>query len=319
MKRKPLMCQPTSLTGHFANFARGLLMGAADIIPGVSGGTMALIVGIYERLVTAISHVDTLLIGQIRRRKWLAAAEHLDLAFLIALLCGILTGVGCMAGLMHYLLEEHVVSTLAAFFGLILASSLIVARSVEHWNATKILLLLVGCAFAYWLVGRPEGIADTESRAYLFVCGMVAICAMILPGISGAFILLIMGRYHYITGILKDLTHGELTLANILPLLIFGAGCVVGILSFSKFLRWLLARYHGQTMAVMCGFILGSLRRVWPLKQWPDEGPDIKSQYQNILPQTFDGQVALALALAATAFVFVIFLDKISRREQSKA
>jgi putative membrane protein len=315
------MSLPNPLRGHFANFARGLLMGAADIIPGVSGGTMALIVGIYERLVTAISHVDTFLIGQIRRRKWLAAAEHLDLVFLIALACGILTGIGCMSGLMHYLLDEHVVLTLAAFFGLILASSLIVARSVEHWNATKILLLAVGCAFAYWLVALDalEEKGDAGGQVYLFVCGMVAICAMILPGISGSFILLIMGRYHYITGILKDLTHGELTSANIVSLLIFGTGCVVGVLSFSKFLRWLLARYHGQTMAVLCGFIIGSLRRVWPYKLWPDEGPDIKSQCPNILPQTFDGQVALALALAVAAFALVILLDKLSRWEQSKA
>ena len=316
------MSLPKPLTGHFANFARGLLMGAADIIPGVSGGTIALIVGIYERLVTAISHVDTFLIGQIRRRKWLAAAEHLDLVFLIALLCGIFTGIGCMAGLVHYLLEEHLVLTMAAFFGLILASSLIVARSVEHWNATKILLLAVGCAFAYWLVAldAPKDSDDAGSQAYLFICGMVAICAMILPGISGSFILLIMGRYQYLIDIVEGLIfRGELTLANILPLLIFGAGCVVGILSFSKFLRWLLARYHGQTMAVLCGFIIGSLRRVWPYKLWPDEGPDIKAQCENTLPQTFDGQVALALALAVAAFVFVIFLDKISRRELSKA
>ncbi len=316
------MSLPKPLRGHFANFARGLLMGAADIIPGVSGGTIALIVGIYERLVTAISHVDTFLIGQIRRRKWLAAAEHLDLVFLMALACGIFTGIGCMSGLMHYLLDEHVVLTLAVFFGLILASSLIVARSVEHWDATKIILLAVGCAFAYWLVALepPKDEPDAGSQAYLFVCGMVAICAMILPGISGAFIMLIMGRYYYITGILKDIVfRGELTLANIFPLLIFGTGCVVGLLSFSKFLRWLLARYHGQTMAVLCGFIIGSLRRVWPYKAWPDEGPDIKAQCKNILPQTFDGQVALALALAVAAFVFVIFLDKISRREQSKA
>jgi putative membrane protein len=220
--------------------------------------------------------------------------------------------------LMHYLLNEHVELTLATFFGLILASGFVVARSVEQWNSCKAAWVVVGACFAYWLVALPVPKEVTDSLGYLFVCGMVGICAMILPGISGAFILLIMGCYEHITGIIKSLLHGEVTGENILELVVFAGGCLVGLLSFSKFLRWLLARYHGPTMAVLCGFIIGSLRRVWPFKQWPDEGPEIKSQYTNILPESFDEHVALALALAVVAIVFVIFLDWISRREQDE-
>jgi len=291
-------------------------MGGADIIPGVSGGTMALVTGIYERLVTAISHVDTVLLGEIRRRRWLAAAEHIDLTFLVVLGLGILTGVGCMSQLMHYLLDEHVELTLATFFGLILASSFVVARSVEQWNACKAAWLVAGACFAYWIVGLPISEEVTDSGIYLFICGMTAICAMILPGISGAFILLIMGQYEYVTGIIKGLPRGEASINDIVSLAIFAAGCGIGLLSFSKFLRWLLARYHEQTMAVLCGFIIGSLRRVWPFKIWPEEGPTIKTQYDNILPASFDGHVALALVLAVAAIVFVVFIDWISRREQ---
>jgi putative membrane protein len=294
-------------------------MGGADIIPGVSGGTMALILGIYERLVTAISRFDLELLGHLRRREWAAAAGHVDLRFLVALGLGIGTGVVGLASLMNHLLNEHPQPTLAVFFGLILASSFVVARSLERWNLAGVLVAVAGGAFAFWLVVQPF-MAGTNAYPYLFLCGVIAICAMILPGISGAFILLILGEYDYVTGVIRSLKSGHFTVENLLALAVFGAGCAVGLLAFSKFLRWLLARYHALTMALLCGFMLGSLRKIWPFKsQSPGatEGVDLKhEQPANVWPEQFDAQVALALGLALAAVLFVLVLDYMGRRYQ---
>ena len=304
-------------TADLANASRGFLMGAADIVPGVSGGTMALILGIYERLVQAISHVDRTFLGHIKKRQWRNAAEHVDLRFLITLGCGIAIGIGGLATLMNWLLEFHLEPTLAAFFGLILASSFIVARTIDRWTMPSLLFVLAGAGFAYWLVAQPfmEG---TDGYLYLFFCGMVAICAMILPGISGAFILLILGKYYYVTGIIKSFVHGEITVEHITAIIIFASGCVIGLLAFSKFLRWLLARFHAQTMATLCGFMLGSLRRIWPFKEIPSEladGVDLKhNQLSNIWPESLDGSFWLAVGLAITAFLLVILIDYAGRR-----
>jgi putative membrane protein len=294
-------------------------MGGADIIPGVSGGTVALILGIYERLVTAISRFDLRFIRHLGRREWGAGAAHVDLRFLAALGLGIGTGVVGLASLMNHLLSEHPEPTLAVFFGLILASSFVLARSLERWKAASVLLGLAGGGFAFWLVVQPF-MAGTDSYAYLFLCGTVAICAMILPGISGTFILLILGEYDYVTGVIRGLKSGEVTPENVLSLAVFGVGCAVGLLAFSKFLRWLLARYHRQTMALLCGFMIGSLRRIWPFKaESPGaaEAADLKhQQLTNVWPEAFDAQVTLALGLAVAAVLFVLALDFMARRHQ---
>jgi len=304
-----------SLRGDAAQVGRGMLMGGADIIPGVSGGTVALILGIYERLVTAISHFDLVFLGHVRRRQWSRAAAHVDLRFLIALAAGIAAGILGLGTVMKYLLENQLVPTLASFFGLILASSVVVARSIERWSPAKLGFAIGGAAFAYWLVAQPF-MKGFEGYPYLFLCGTVAICAMILPGISGAFILLILGKYKFVTDQISDITRREATFETVLILVVFGCGCAVGLLAFSKFLRWLLARYHGQTLAVLCGFMIGSLRRIWPFKDIPPgTEPDIKhSQYPNILPSEWSGQVLSALLLAVAAFALVIFLDWVTRR-----
>lgn len=296
-------------------------MGAADIVPGVSGGTMALILGIYERLVTAISHVDRTFLGHLVKREWRAAVEHIDLRFLITLGCGILIGIVGLATLMNQLLEFHLQPTLAAFFGLILASSLIVARMIDRWNIPCFLFLLGGAGFSYWLVAQPF-MTGVEGYPYLFLCGMIAICAMILPGISGAFILLILGKYHYVTGIIKDLAHLQVTLEHVLIIVVFASGCVVGLLGFSKFLRWLLARFHAPTMAILCGFMLGSLRRIWPFKIEVEGAlAEVKAKNAemiNIWPESLDGSFWFAVGLAIIAFLLVVALDYASYRLTKK-
>ncbi|OHB66772.1 MAG: hypothetical protein A2V70_13130 [Planctomycetes bacterium RBG_13_63_9] len=299
-----------------AQVARGLLMGGADIIPGVSGGTVALILGIYERLVAAISHFDLALIAQLRRRNWTQAAAHCDLRFLVTLVLGILVGIGVLGYVLKYLLEQQLELTLSAFFGLILASSIVVAQSIQSWDLKKTALMLAGALLAYWLVAQPF-MTGYDDYGYLFLCGVVAICAMILPGISGAFILLIMGKYKDVLDVIHKLERGVVTLDGVLTLVVFACGCAVGLLTFSKFLRWLLARYHGETLAVLCGFMIGSLRRIWPYKAIPLSGEKIDittSQLDNVLPQTVDGRVLASVALAVAAVVLVLALDRMARR-----
>lgn len=299
----------------FLQVTRGFLMGSADIIPGVSGGTIALIVGIYTRLVTAISHFDAPLVGLLVRRKWREAAQHIDLRFLVALAVGILSGIVCLASLMLYLLIEQRSYTLAVFFGLILASSLIVARMVRPRTSAQLWgscgLALAAALFAYWLVGLQQfGLHD--NLAYFFLCGAVAICAMILPGISGAYILWLLGAYETVAGIIHNLAHLEISARELITLVVFATGCGVGLIVFSKLLRWLLASAHMATMAVLGGFMIGSLRLMWPFQT--DLTPQVEKlklkQFEPYMPQQWNVEVTKCLALAVVAMVVILMLER---------
>jgi len=303
-------------TSDLAQVARGFLMGGADIIPGVSGGTVALILGIYDRLIRAISHFDVTFIRHIRKRQWTDAALYIDLRFLITLGCGIVLGIGGLATLMHHLLEHHLQITFAAFFGLIVASSFLVAQMVQRWTLSALLGLAGGAAAALVIVGLPLLESPPAGDGYVFLCGTVAICAMILPGISGAFVLLILGKYSDITGLLEDVLHGDISIAGLVTIGVFCTGCLVGLLSFSKVLRWLLARHESQTMAILCGFMIGSLRKIWPFKR--DLTPTItefkhNKRFENIWPEQFDGETLLAIGVAAAAVIFVLLLDRVTK------
>lgn len=293
------------------NIARGFLMGGADIIPGVSGGTIALILGIYERLVGAISRVDLEWIGLLKQRRWRDAAVHVDLAFLAALAAGIGAGIVLLAGLMHYLLTDPVARprTLAAFFGLILASGLLVARLVRHWNPRQITLLVAAAVGAWWLTGLT-GHAIEPSLPYVFLCGMIAICAMILPGISGAFILVLLGAYVHVTGAIKGIPRGQLTGDNVATVTVFLAGCLIGLIAFSKLLKYLLARHEPPTMAVLCGFIFGSLRKVWPFQRDLTPAAEFKDKvYENYWPEQMNASVAVCIAIVIVAAIAVFALE----------
>ena len=269
--------KPKPIATDFKNVARGLMMGGADIIPGVSGGTVALILGIYERLVAAISHIGLHLLQLLWQRKWKEAANHIDFRFLAALGCGVLIGVVGLAKLMNLLLTHYASYTFAAFFGLIIASSLLVSRMVKPKNENEqtmsIVIGITAAAFALWLVSRDVFHAQ-PGYVYTFFCGTIAICAMILPGISGAYILLLLGKYHDITDKIHNVTKFQATAAEWGELVTLAAGCVVGLILFSKLLRKLLARFHGPTMAAMCGFMLGSLYKIWPFRV--DTTPEVE-------------------------------------------
>jgi len=293
-------------------------MGGADIIPGVSGGTVALVLGIYERLVSAISRFDKQFLSLLLQKQWLAAAEHLDLRFLVTLGLGILTGVVSLASVVLTLLLDYRTYTLSVFFGLILASSWIVARMVRPRGSGQIvryvLIALAAAFFAFWLVGLQAGEAY-DSLGYYFFCGTIAICAMILPGISGSYILWLLGVYVAVAEMVHRAARFNVTSREWLILIVFSAGCAVGLICFSKILRWLLVHAQQTTMAVLGGFMLGSLRLMWPFQK--DMTPEIEKlklkRFENYLPDAWDQNVTVCLAIAIVALAGVLALERWGR------
>ena len=287
-------------------FIQGLLMGSANIIPGASGGTIALILGIYQRLITAVSHFDREWIRALKRRDWKTVTEHVDLRFLNTLGLGVVVGTVSLGSLMHTLLEDHEANTLAVFFGLIAASTLLVVRRVSRWSLSGMILAAVGGVIAFMIRdASPEASETQVSFVYLFCCGAIAISAMILPGISGALILLLLGAYKQVTGYLKQISQGAITGDNVLGVLVFVAGCGIGILIFTKLLRILLDRYYDLTLCTLCGFMVGSLRSLWPWSaEQPPSGP-------------LGTQIGVFLGLSIAGGLGVFLLEKASAKKGS--
>ena len=290
-------------------------MGCADVVPGVSGGTVALILGIYERFVTAISHVDGSLLSLVREREWKKLVEHLDLRFLVALGSGIVSGVVATSLLIYQLLEVPAARavTFGVFSGMILASAILVARLIRRatqLHATRCICVgIIGAAFAYWVSTlQPNDAASELSHFYTFVCGSIAICAMVLPGISGALLLLVLGIYGHLTEVPHNLLHGEHVTESIVTTIVFGAGCLISLILFSKVLRWLLSSHHATTMALLCGFMVGALRKLWPFQDDQTLAKPFKEKvFEAYLPTTVSEAVAPIIAiLLAAAFVFAV-------------
>jgi putative membrane protein len=286
-------------------FLRGAAMGSADVVPGVSGGTVALILGIYRRLIEAVAAFDLTLLQLVKAQQWHRAAEHIDLRFLAALGAGIGCAVISLAKLISFLLLNHPVPTWSFFFGLILASTLLVMRRVERWHGVAWLCAGVGALFAFWLSGLLPGETGGGYPA-LFFSGMVAISAMILPGISGSFILVLLGKYHQVIGAIMAL--------DIPTLIVFAAGCGIGLIAFTKLLKLLLARHESLTMAFLTGLMLGSLRKVWPFKSAAPGQEALKPKHRvqiNFLPDSFDEAALWALALAIIGLGAVLLLERL--------
>jgi putative membrane protein len=299
-----------------AQVARGLLMGSADIVPGVSGGTVALVVGIYNRLVTALSRFDLATLELVRRGRFAEAAARIDLRFLIFLGIGIVTAILTLSGVIRLLLEEHRQQTYAAFFGMILGSSLLVAQLVPRWSVLGIVVLLSAAAGAFVFVGLPQFENPPQFHPlYLFVCGFVAICAMILPGVSGSFLLLVLGAYKQILDLLHRLKALDVSANDLLCFTAFSIGMASGLICFTKILRWLLSRYEAVTLALLTGFMLGSLRRLWPFQvDLTPEAPFDRKSFQAVLPDFADGATWLSLLLIAVGFVLVLSVESIAAR-----
>ena len=293
-------------------WVKGFCMGAADIIPGVSGGTIAFITGIYEQLVDAIRSFDVTLVRRLFRLDFSGALAGVHLRFLLCLLFGILTAVVSMARVMHYMLGEHPVEIWSLFFGLIAASIWVVGREIRPLDLRAWLFIALGAAGSYALVGMIP-VSTPETLPFIFFCGAIAICAMILPGISGAFLLFMLGKYEFVTGTLKN----PFVLDNFLVLAVFAAGAGIGIIVFSRLLHYLLHRWHALTISALTGFMIGALRKVWPWKEVLEtsviRGKVHVLREQNVLPGGVDGDLFLAVALALAGVAVVLLLDRLSR------
>lgn len=238
-------------------FLKGMAMGAADVVPGVSGGTIAFITGIYEELVNALNCVDLTALKMLFSGQVLAAWLHINGNFLAVLFAGILVSIFSMANLVSWLLDEHPIIVWAYFFGLILASVVMLAQKVDLRNLRYLIALLIGAGVAFEIT-QMTAVSINPTGWVITACGALAICAMILPGISGSFILLLLGMYEPVLNAVKGF--------EIRTICLFALGCAIGLIAFSRLLSWLLSRYHQLTLAVLTGFILGSLNKMWPWK-----------------------------------------------------
>jgi putative membrane protein len=305
---------------YFLLYAKGIAMGAADVVPGVSGGTVAFITGIYDELLRSIASIPAAAIMLLRGRvrdAWQAA----NATFLLILLLGIMTSVLSLARLITYLLAEHPIPVWSFFFGLILVSAHLVAREIQRWNWSRVLSFVLGGGFAYWItVASPVQLGSDPFS--LFIAGAIAICAMILPGISGSFILVLLGLYSVVLGAVKSF---DLTL-----LAVFAAGCLVGLICFASLLRWLLVRWRDLSLAFLTGLMLGSLNKIWPWKEtltWRTDrhGEQLPLLQSNLLPERFaeisgqDPQLLLAIALAVGGVLLVLCLEWVAGRNQQSS
>ena len=293
--------------------AKGFCMGAADVVPGVSGGTMAFILGIYDELIEAIKSFNLKSLRLLLTFKIGRMLDHIAWPFLLALGVGILTAILSFSRLLSWLLENKPVFIWSFFFGLIMASVVTVSRRVEMWRPpSRWLCLLLGSVGTYLLVGLVP-LKTPEEPWFLFLCGAIAICAMILPGISGSFMLVLMGKYQYILAAVNE--------RNLFVLAVVSLGACVGIVLFSRLIGWLLKRYHDQMVALLTGLMLGSLRKVWPWKEtaerlYDDSGNVAAVLHSNVFPAQWTPEVLSALFLALAGFFVVLLLDWIALRQR---
>jgi putative membrane protein len=303
--------------GYAGVVARGMLMGAADAVPGVSGGTIAFITGIYEELIFSLKQCGVKALKVLFQEGLKSAWQYINGGFLLALFSGVIISILTVSGVVLYLLANHPILLWAFFFGLILAAVWSVIRHVDKWKIGITATFLIGTVSAFFITTISPTTIDT-SPFIVFLSGMIAICAMILPGISGSFILLLLGMYSPMLTAVKEL--------QLVTLSIFASGCVAGLLSFSHILSWMFNHYKTMTLALLGGFMLGSLNKVWPWKQTIESaidrhGKEIPLVQNNILPQTFEtlytqpAYMWYAIMLMILGMGMVIGLEKIGQKQ----
>ena len=305
-----------SLSKNLLISLKGIAMGAADVVPGVSGGTIAFITGIYDDLLEALKNAGGPAWLELKKGGIPAFWTSIKGTFLSFLFGGIAISIVSLAKLIHFLLNTYPLLVWSFFFGLILASAWLVAKSVDKWSLKNIISLLLGAVIAYLItLGTP---AETpEGSLYIFGAGAIAICAMILPGISGSFILLLLGKYEFILSAVKSF--------NLQVIALFGAGCVIGLLSFSSLLSFLLKKYHGVTVSILTGFMLGALNKVWPWKQVlstriNSKGEEVPFLEKSISPLNFEGdsQLLYCFSLAIFGIVLIVGIELIAQKFKPK-
>jgi len=289
-------------------------MGAANVIPGVSGGTIALITGIYERLINAIKSFDMTALKLLLKLQWRALAKHIDLAFVLPVGLGLVTAILSLAKLFAFLFKNYPVFIWAYFFGLVLASVYFVGKTVKKWYWATYLSFVIGTLIAIAVTILHPAV-ENDNPWYLFLNGIIAIISMILPGLSGSFVLILLGNYQLVA--IDGINH-----LNLKVLLPFAAGAIVGLIGFSHVLSWLFKRYRHQTIALLTGFILGSLSILWPWKKAiylmqnnqvvTKHGKPVVSYYEQILPAHFDMEFWLAILLMILGIISIVWIEKVS-------
>ena len=297
-----------SFSGYVGLYVAGIIVGAADVIPGVSGGTMAFILGIYEEMLNAIrSFASVRTVRMLGTFKVKEAYRSLPWQFVLVLLLGVGSAAVLLAKPITWMLEHRLSFILAFFFGLVAASVITVLCRVGKFKVLLIPGLVAGTAVGWWVAGLTEGMqSPPDSWWYLVLCGAVAICAMILPGISGSFILMLMGHYKTVMKAIDGLKSFKDVSDNLMTLGFFFLGIVLGLASFAQLLSWMFKRWRDLTIVVLAGFMIGSLRKIWPWKV----GNDFKAG--NVLPQ-IDGQFWIAVALAVAGFALVVAIELAAR------
>ncbi|CAL2087130.1 Membrane protein [Tenacibaculum sp. 190524A02b] len=294
---------------------KGIAMGAADVVPGVSGGTIAFISGIYEELLTSISNINLKLLKTLRKEGFKKAWKQLNGNFLASLFIGIFISVLSLAKAIAWLLDNHPILLWSFFFGLVLASVIYIAKQITKWNLLSVMLIILGTVLAYYITTLNPMVTESSSPLFLFLAGALAICAMILPGISGSFILVLLGAYKPILTAVnnRDMT----TIATV------GVGTIVGLLSFSRILKWLFNNYKNYTLAALTGFIIGSLNKIWPWKEvityrTNSHGEQVPFNERSISPFVYEGnaQLLYAIVLAIIGFSLILLLEKLAVKKQ---
>jgi putative membrane protein len=299
-----------SFFGYTLLTAKGFCMGAADVVPGVSGGTMAFILGIYEELIDAIKSFNMKTLQHLVAFRFTLLLEHVSWKFLLSVGVGILAAIFTLARVLAWLLQNSPVFIWSFFFGLILASVVSVSKRVEMWRLITWVCFSGAVIGTYFLVGLVP-VSTPNDPWFVFLCGAIAICAMILPGISGSFILLLLGKYQYV---LEAVNHRDFVVLGLVA-----AGACLGIVIFSRILGWLLRKYHDAMVALLTGLMLGSLRKVWPWKETVDSmvgshGEIIPLVQANVLPLQLNGEVMAAVSLMIVGLLVVLFLDRWGNR-----
>lgn len=312
---------------QFSLVFKGMAMGMAEVVPGVSGGTIAFITGIYERLIFAIKSVDAELLRLLLRGKIADAWKKIDGNFLLFLLGGMALGIVVGVFAITWLLEHHPLLIWGFFFGLILASCYVVGRDVDRWSVAPIIALLIGTALVYYVtIAVPS--APNTALWFVFVCGAIAISALLLPGLSGSFVLLLLGMYTYIIPKVKDILSGDFS--GLVTILVFALGCLTGLLSFARVLTWAFKNYKNTTMAFLTGLMIGSLNKVWPWQEVLNtrtntEGEETVVFTKSVLPSTFaeldanfvygtDPQLAATIGCAVFGCVLVLVLYFVGKK-----
>jgi putative membrane protein len=303
-----------SLKDYLGIALRGVCMGAADVVPGVSGGTMALITGIYQELILSIRSFDTTALRLLISGRVRDMMGHVMWPFLVALLTGILLAIFFLSRSIIWLLEHKPVHLWSFFFGLVLASVFILGRRIPRWGIATAGGGGIAALIAYFVVGLVP-VEIPHSPLYIFGCAIIAICAMILPGISGSFMLVLMGQYQYILNAVNQ--------RDLFTLALFSAGAAVGLMTFARVLGWIFRRYHDLTVALLTGLMLGSLRKIWPWKETVKtminrHGKEVTLIEINQIPTTWSAEVTAALALALLGLILVLGLERISTGSPQK-